>query len=231
MTTGGQGERAVVGLLARAHLHQWLARGFAYPGSQLQAAIGDGGFGAEMVAALSDSPLSSALAETIERHRQALTMRSEDVGSLEGEYTRLFGRMVLCPLNETSYGAHKTFQQVNTLSELASFYAAFGFKLSEKTKELPDHICVELEFLSALCAKEAHALARGWGERAEVCQEARKKFLCEHLATWFPALAGRVREHARLPFYPALVALAEVALALETAYVEATAQAREVHGG
>jgi TorA maturation chaperone TorD len=141
--------------------------------------------------------------------------------ALATEYTRLFARNVLCPPYESSYGPQGAFTRVLDLSELAGFYAAFGFKLAEDHKDLQDHLSLELEFLSVLCGKEAIALEEGWSARARLCHEARRKFLDEHL-TWLPFLAEKLLQHASLPFYPAAIAWVEALLAADPDYAQRT---------
>lgn len=201
-------------LLARADLALLLARGFAYPEAALHQALASGQYLAEargLARALGFAAPLAALESALGEGGLA------DPSRLEGEHTYLFARSVLCPLNESSYQRNRGLGAIHDLAQVASFYDIFGFQVSPRAKELADHLCVELEFLGALCAKEAYAREQDWPERAEICAEARAKFVAEHLAPWLPKLAQRVREHARLGFYPALASLAEAVVALEPA--------------
>lgn len=97
------------------------------------------------------------------------------------------------PAYETSYEAGRsapggmTFQ----MADIAGFYRAFGFEVSG---ERPDHIVPEVEFVALLLVKEAYARLAGDGAGADVCREAREKFLGEHLGAWLPEFAARARE-------------------------------------
>ncbi|MBI2941454.1 MAG: molecular chaperone TorD family protein [Chloroflexi bacterium] len=71
-----------------------------------------------------------------------------------------------------------------------------------------DHLGVELEFVGALCAKEAYAWEAGQLEPAAICREARERFVATHLAGWLPEFVARLKANARLAFYPAVMALA-----------------------
>ena len=64
-----------------------------------------------------------------------------------------------------------------------------------------------LEFMAALCAKEALARSHDLHEQAEICRDARRAFLVEHLGRWGGQFARRIAEHARLPYYAALADL------------------------
>jgi putative dimethyl sulfoxide reductase chaperone len=192
-------------LVAQARLASLLARGFAYPTVELHEAIRTGSYRQDVKA------LAEALG--LETHAQALSEALDEPGALdpyalEGEYTRLFERNVVCPLNESGYAGGRGMGAVHDLAYVSSFYAAFGFKVSPQTKELADHLCVELEFLGVLLAKEAYANERGWDQRARVASDARSKYVAEHLALWLPRLDEKLAKNAELKFYPALAKLA-----------------------
>ncbi len=123
-------------------------------------------------------------AEMLSRHAPG-----PDIGA---EVSRLFVRGVVPPY-ETSYESARSAPGGKTLAlaDIAGFYRAFGFQAQG---ERPDHLAPELEFVSLLCIKEAYARLTGETEGAEVCAEARSKFLREHLAPWLPSFRQRVAE-------------------------------------
>ena len=83
--------------------------------------------------------------------------------------------------------------QPHRLADLAAFYRAFGLDMTPDATERQDHICVELEFMSVLAAKEAYALdQRLGGDAVEVCRDTERKFLREHLGRWVPAFGRRL---------------------------------------
>src|SRR5262249_53541778 len=86
----------------------------------------------------------------------------------------------LCPMNEIEYGDIKAdaLFQPHRLADLAAFYRAFGLEVSPEATERHDHICLELEFMSVLAAKEAYALEHQLdAEDVVLCCDAQKKFL------------------------------------------------------
>ena len=113
-----------------------------------------------------------------------------------------------CPLNEIEYGDLKAdpLFQPHRLADLAAFYRAFGLEVADDAGERHDHICLELEFMCVLAAKEAYALEHQLdaGQLAQ-CRDAQKKFLREHLGRWTPAFT---RRFAAATGEPALQALA-----------------------
>jgi DMSO reductase family type II enzyme chaperone len=119
-----------------------------------------------------------------------------------------------CPLNEIEYGDIKAdpLFQPHRLADLAAFYRAFGLEVAEGADERHDHLCLELEFMCVLAAKEAYALEHQLDpEQLTVCREAQKRFLRDHLGRWTPAFARRL---ARMAGDNALGALAHLTRAL-----------------
>ncbi len=70
-------------------------------------------------------------------------------------------------------------------------YRAAGF-LVDADGEAPDHVAVELDFLSALCAREAEAEERGAVTEADAHRRAERSFLLAHPLRWLPAFAEAV---------------------------------------
>jgi DMSO reductase family type II enzyme chaperone len=115
-----------------------------------------------------------------------------------------------CPLNEIEYGDIKAdpLFQPHRLADITAFYRAFGLELSEAADERPDHICLEMEFMCVLAAKEAYALEHQLdAEAMSVCRAAQKGFLREHLGRWTPAFTRRL---ARMAIGTPLGALADL---------------------
>ncbi|MBW2245445.1 MAG: molecular chaperone TorD family protein [Deltaproteobacteria bacterium] len=74
------------------------------------------------------------------------------------------------------------------MADVAGFYKAFGVEAREGA-ERGDHIVTELEFMNLLAVKQAIALQdEGEGEHSEVCRNASRAFLRDHLGRWAPRL-------------------------------------------
>ena len=104
-----------------------------------------------------------------------------------------------CPLNEIEYGELKVdpLFQPHRLADLAAFYRAFGLEVADGAAERPDHLGMELEFMSLLAAKVAFAHEHQLeDEHCSVLQDTQKKFLREHLGRWAPAFARRLARAA-----------------------------------
>lgn len=124
--------------------------------------------------------------------------------ALQEDYVRVFGHTVSkeCPPYASEYGQAHIFQQAQVLADIAGFYQAFGVQLSPSFKDRLDHVGVELEFLHFLCLKEAHAIAQGHAlDKVDLCREAQRKFLDNHLGTWVFTFLHKLKEKARGGIY------------------------------
>jgi putative dimethyl sulfoxide reductase chaperone len=121
-----------------------------------------------------------------------------DQASLQAEHRRVFGLTgSLC--YETEYGLPHEFRQSQELADISGFYQAFGFKVGGKLRERPDHILVELEFMYLLCLKEALAHTEGHQARVEICSEAQKRFITDHLGRWVALFSQAVEKNSFQP--------------------------------
>ena len=87
------------------------------------------------------------------------------------------------------------------------FLAQAGYAILPESGELPDHISVELVFMSELAHREAEAALAGDRETAEYAVALQRRFLDEHLGRWAGRFAGKVRSAASTPFYRGMAAL------------------------
>ncbi len=129
--------------------------------------------------------------------RSILDRLGREAGTgLEEEYADLFllgGSRPPCPLYESAYVDPIGFDRGLVAAEVEQAYAAAGVALAPSAAgELPDHVALELEFVSLLCAGEAEAWSARLPERAAEILNGERTFLDGHLGRWFPALARRV---------------------------------------
>ncbi|MBI4734568.1 MAG: molecular chaperone TorD family protein, partial [candidate division NC10 bacterium] len=102
------------------------------------------------------------------------------------------------PLYESAYREEETSSRDIT-EELLRFYDHFQVKLSDKEKDYPDHLVVELEFMAFLAKKEADAM--GQGKDPAPYRRAPLDSLDSHLDKWVHRLDERLQERIREPFY------------------------------
>lgn len=206
-----EGAQSIVDVgIARALLHQFLARAFADPTAESWVWLTNADTHVAVHAAVRTlTPGSPGLEDSATTLISRL--RSADFEAFQTAGVTAFGHAARgdCPLNEIEYGdlnADPLFQP-HRLADLAAFYRAFGLEVADGAAERPDHIGMELEFMSVIAAKEAYAHAHGFDdERCALCREAQKKFLREHLGRWVPGFARRL---ARAATDGTLAALAE----------------------
>lgn len=103
--------------------------------------------------------------------------------SLQAQHRDVFG-LTGSLLYETELGLPHEFRQSQELADIAGFYQAFGFRSGAVVRERPDHLATELEFMYLLTLKEAYAEQHSLYEMAEICVDAQRKFLQDHLARW-----------------------------------------------
>jgi len=72
--------------------------------------------------------------------------------------------------------------------------------VDDAAAERHDHLCIELEFMSVLAAKEAYAIQQNLdAEPLAIVRDAQRDFLREHLGRWSPAFGRRLRAAADGP--------------------------------
>ena len=130
------------------------------------------------------------------------------IETLQRDYRSIVGHTMSkeCPLYETQFGVAQVFQQVHELGDIQGFYKAFGVDTSDVERERCDHVSVEMEFMHFLLYKQAYALENHGDEKAQICVDAQKKFLKEHIGKWVPLFAVLFGRKAGDGFYVALSA-------------------------
>ena len=104
-------------------------------------------------------------------------------------------------------------------AELETEYANAGLSLSPSLQDMPDHISVELEFMSFLCGQEVEARATT-NEAENVQGRIRQRaFLNMHLVRWFPRFARQITDAAPHNLYHLVAAVAYAFLRHDLAYL------------
>ncbi|MDT8379067.1 MAG: molecular chaperone TorD family protein [Desulfotignum sp.] len=85
--------------------------------------------------------------------------------------------------------------------KLADLYREYGFE----STEVPDHICVELEFLAILST----LLCGAFGSENRARLIADLKFVSDHMAAWAPEFFDRVVSWDKKGFYGALARMCQ----------------------
>ncbi len=185
------GSETVALALARAFVYRTLAQAFEYPSRESWTALTSPENLSALLAASASlqSPVIEQAAVETRAHLPGC-----DGDQYHDDYVAVFGHAARgsVPMNEIEYGEPKAdaLFQPHRLADLAAFYRAYGLNLAEDAGERQDHLCVELEFMSVLAAKEAYALDGQAGPDAlSACRESQRDYLRDHLGRWAPAFA------------------------------------------
>ena len=84
-------------------------------------------------------------------------------------------------------------------------YETAGVELSDTFKDLPDHLAVELEFMSYLAEKEANLSDSAI--EADKFLEFQYNFLNNHLSKWVGTVCNTILDSTTNPFYVAIATL------------------------
>lgn len=88
--------------------------------------------------------------------------------------------------------------------EVGNFYREWGLDLAPDTKDLPDHIAIELEFMNFLAHRQAQACADGKAEEGESLEGAQRDFMVRWLLPFAKAMTARIAEATEVPFFQLL---------------------------
>jgi len=96
----------------------------------------------------------------------------------------------------------------STLAVLQA-YRENQFAVNPECPELPDHIGVELSFMSLLCGREPHLREAGDMPAVHLLWTRELRFLEDHLLRWVPDFAQRISENARTLFFQGIGQITE----------------------
>lgn len=137
--------------------------------------------------------------------REAFLRSSDD--DLSAEYARLFVgpyKLRAPPYGSVYLDKGRRVMGDSTM-EVMSFYREEGLSIDDAFKELPDHICAELEFMYYLIHKELEALNNSDTNKALEYKEKQDLFLNRFLRRWVPLFCEETREGTNSEFYRVLV--------------------------
>lgn len=140
-----------------------------------------------------------------ENELTALKNSNVSADELELEYSRLFygpGKL-LCPPYESIYKENKLFGEATL--EVINFYGNYDFQLNKEITEIPDHISLELEFMSFLCRNKFF--------------QGQFYFLKEHLMPFIKKFYEVLEERAKINFYKEMARLMVKFVILDKEYL------------
>lgn len=133
-------------------------------------------------------------------------IKNNSLEELAVEHARLFMgpfQLVAPPYGSIYLDDSKTVMGESTARVLA-FYRANGLQLADDFHELPDHIAVELEFLSYLAHRQREAEKTGNSGEVERLNEVQREFLTTYLVPWLEPFTRAIIDDGESPFYQAV---------------------------
>jgi len=190
--------------LRRSQLYRFLADAFLYPTEDWSR----------------DVPLLEPILSALDLPDQLFSLRPIGLADLQAEHRHAFSLTgSLC--YETEYGLPHEFRQSQEMADIAGFYRAFGFDVGGAIRERPDHLSAELEFMHTLTLKEALSHESGQAQHREICIDAERKFLRDHLARWVGWFKQRLIQSEVDGVYAALADLTTTFIDAEADRLEA----------
>lgn len=119
---------------------------------------------------------------------------------------------------ESVYTSEKRLLMQEARDEFMAEYRAAGMEIAAAWKDPEDHIALELEYMSVLCARCAEALDAEDEDGALALMGKQRAFLAQHLAAWAPMFTADVKRFARTEFYQGLACLTEGFLRMDRSF-------------
>ncbi len=145
--------------------------------------------------------------------RKLSQSRKDDDKELIVEYTRLLrgyrpNKLPPPPYESVYRGQGQVFGSIT--SEVYEEYRNSGVEVADNYKgEPPDHIGIELDFMSHLCQLEAQAWKTNDYEKSLSLLNTERKFLEEHIMMWVYNLCDHLKRHSETGFYRSIAEATE----------------------
>lgn len=144
--------------------------------------------------------VNPACSEISERMQKAV--KKSTTQELLIEYTRLFVGpfKMLAPPYSSLYFGSETLMSDETVW-VVDFYRKAGLKFDQETKEVPDHIAIETEFMYWLIHNEIKALDSGDRDRAFSLWENQQEFFAKHYRKWAQEFCTKVATETNSDYF------------------------------
>lgn len=172
---------------------------------------------------------SELFGERSSRAERALSLIEKSVEHFQGfsaeeikrelniEYNRLFvgpGHLPAPPyesvyLTKSEENKDGVVMGLSTL-DVKKHYLSAGVTLDENFTDLPDHIAVELEFMSLLCMEEHSKMEQGDISGAEEMNKKQRDFIDNHLLNWISLFTEAVCNSTKSNYFKGLAQLLEI---------------------
>jgi len=139
--------------------------------------------------------------------------------NLAKEHLRLFGGVT------PGYGPPPPYESVwsgegklmgKTTADVLRQYAEAGMEPGDHLANPPDHIGLELAYLSILCSKQAEAQSSNDVNLAEKYLNLETKFVRDHMERWVPSFVEEIASNDKTGFYQVIAILTKELLLADT---------------
>ncbi len=205
----------------RQGMYRLLASAFLAPESgTFSSAIEAAGHLLQMAYSASDLSCYTTCVEFLD---ELSGFTAVDQASLGVSYRRLFDDRpmgALVPLYEAAVTDPLGMDAGWILGDIEAAYGAVGMKAGAAGGRRPDHVSVELEFLSHLCGTEAAGWEAGDVRAARRAINLQVRFIAKHLGVWSPALTRAIGD-ADGGFYGSTAAAVNAVVGHDTDFLPA----------
>ena len=121
------------------------------------------------------------------------------------EYTRLLigpFKTLVSPYSSLYFGSETVMSDETVW--VVDFYRKAGLKFDHETKEVPDHIAIETEFVYWLLHNEIKSLDSGDRDKAFSLWENQQEFLAKHYKKWVPEFCAKVATETNNEYFKLL---------------------------
>jgi len=199
-STLAAGQYAIDAAIARSFIYRFLTKAFDYPTSTNWLWLSTPANHTSFCSAVRQLSPNLAGLTQVYAHELVRQLQPGQFEPFLNEYLGAFGadysqpKALLPGASGLSLG--KTALRTDRLAELMSFLSSFGLEMAKQVSTGPDVLCLELEFMSLLTAKEAFALERDRHKEPRALHQTQTKFLAHHLTHWASETCDQLKQLA-----------------------------------
>ena len=178
---------------SRRFLYRFLSMFFLYPTKERFHLLANGSFELQnmlenMEGCFAGTPSLNDLLLKIEQFDE------KDLVKLEEEFVYLFQAKAAAPPYESYYMDKDGFNRNKIFSQIEHEYASAGLCTNGELNEWPDHMAIELEYMSFLCTKYIQCVENDDIDQAVSIKLKEEKFYFLHLGAWYNMLCEKIIE-------------------------------------
>ncbi len=178
---------------------------------------------------LEEEKIYRSFPETMEKGFESmnryLRQKNLDPDELTIDFTRLLrAYRPDMPPNPPYESVYRGDEQVysDTTSKVIQNYRDIGLGVNDDYQgEPPDHIGIELDFMSNLCRMEAKEWEKGDVSKSISLLDTENRFLQEHILTWIFVLCEQIKKYGKTDFYRGLAESTESWVTFDNEQIDA----------